>query len=216
MKLGGYTVEVATTSLPQKVASGFGKAFENLVGASYDMIAYLGSKVTNGINHAFLATQTLMTGKDIKSVVLVVLNEKPNDVGGNTFSIVTIEPLVSGGEKIGGMNIAPTYDIPEDALKVFNKHFEGFVGATLKPFALLGTQVVHGVAYLFAVESTMVVNPNSALSESKSINIIKIYSDYNDIESIEIIRGSQKENMLGYAFNWLSKDNSLEKSIAWC
>ena len=162
--LGSYTVDVHAGSMPQKVATGFGKVFENMVGASYEPIAYLGSKVVNGTNHAILAEQTLITGKDVKSIVLVVLNEKPGDVNGENFSIVEISTLASNGGQMGGLMIDPKTEIPADAKEVWDKHFAGFVGANNTPFALLATQVVNGIAYLFAVESTMIVSPTVSLS----------------------------------------------------
>lgn len=222
MKLGGYKIEVMTTSLPQKIATGFDKTCKELTGASYEMIAYLGSKVTNGTNHAFLANQTLITGKDISSIVLIVLNEKPNDVGGNTFSIVSIEPLLSNGGKLGGLAIAPTTKIPEDAKALFDKHFNFLVGASVEPIALLGTQMVHGGAYVFAIKSSSSVNPESVMGETETIQLVKVYSDYSDIDYIEVLRGQPDESndkpSLGYAFTWLTKtrsDNSFKESISW-
>ena len=75
--LGGYTIKVSTSGLPQKVASGFDKVFKDFTGASYTPIAYLGSQLVNGTNHAVLAEQTIMNGKDTKNAVIMVFNEKP-------------------------------------------------------------------------------------------------------------------------------------------
>ena len=189
MKFGGYAINVMTTSFPQNVISGFDKAFEGMTGAQYNMIAYLGSKVVNGTNHIYLAEQTLVTGKDVKSIVTVILNEKLDDVGGNTFSVVSIEPLVSNGGNMGGLNINPTTNIPEDAMTTFNKHFAGFVGAYVKPFALLATQVVKGVAYLFAVESTMIVTPSKLQTYPKSVQLVKVYTDFSEVEFTDVVTG---------------------------
>ena len=215
MKLGGYTINVMTTSFPQNVISGFDKAFEGMVGAQYDMIAYLGSKIVNGTNHAFLAKQTLVTGTDISSIVLVILNEKLDDIAGNTFSIVSIEPLLSNGGKLGGLNINPTTNIPEDAMDVFKKHFEGFVGINLEPFALLATQMVNGGAYVFAVKANNIVSPKSPFANSKYIVLMKIYANYKDVETIEVINERGNESKLGYAFTWLKSKESIFGDIDW-
>ena len=221
MAFGGYTVDVQTTKLPQKVATGFNKCFENMMGASYEMIAYLGSKVVNGVNHAFLAKQTLIVGNDVKSIVFIILNEKPGDVAAETFSIVEISTLMSNGggnNALGGISINPTTEIPDEAKAVFNKHFGGFLGANNIPFALLATQMVHGGAYFFAVESTMVTSPGRMTSgKVKTINLVKVFSDFSEIESIEVLGGasaatleeskneSGSNGVLNYAFTWSTK-----------
>ena len=208
MVVGGYSIKVSTNGMPQKVATGFGKVFDNMVGASYTPIAYLGSQVVNGTNHALLAEQNLVIGKDAKNIVLVILNEKPGDVDGSSFSIVEITHLLSEGGTFGGLNINPTTKIPDDAMKVFDKHFGGFLGANNKPFALLATQVVHGAAYVFAVESDMIISPNTMTSGTKSVNLVKVYSDFTEIETTPVLVGSPQdgEMLVGYAFNWLKSD----------
>lgn len=200
--LGGYNIKVCTTSLPQNVASGFDNAFDGLkfTGAEYEMIAYLGKQQVNGYNHAFLALQKLVTKDDVKNIVLVILNEKPGDVGGNTFSVVEIRRLLADGSNLmGGVNVAPTTKIPEDAMKTFNERFGGgLFGATTKPIALLATQVVNGVAYYFATESTLVTGPVGNIDvmankpEHVNINIVKIFSNYHDIETKLVLEGTKE------------------------
>lgn len=212
MKIGGYVVQVETSKLPQKVASGFGKCFDNWVGASYTPIAYLGSKLVNGINHAILAEQNLIIGKDVRSIVLVILNEKPGDVDGSTFSVVEIQTYLSSGTgKLGGININPTTDIPADAKAVFDKHYGGFFGANNTPIALLATQAVNGIAYFFAVESKMVVSPTAEQTlytsgNQRTIQLVKMYGNYNEIEVTDILSGSAAGQLLGEAnpdlVNW--------------
>lgn len=53
--VGNWEVKVAVDAMPQKVATAFGKVFEGFVGAQYTPIAYLGSQIVNGENHAILA-----------------------------------------------------------------------------------------------------------------------------------------------------------------
>ena len=232
--LGGYTIDVNNGSrLPQDVASGFGHAFEGLTGAEYEMIAYLGKQTVNGVNHAFLALQKLITKDDIKNIVLIVLNAKPGDVGGETFSVVEIKRLLSDGSNLmGGINIAPTTKIPDNAMNVFNDHFGTYFGvSSTKPIALLATQVVNGVAYYFATESTLITGPVNGINvitnsaSHVNINIVKVFDKYPDIETKTILSGTKvggelagsndavDQNRLstallnpsaavGYAFNW--------------
>lgn len=215
MKLGGYTVDVHTGGMPQKVESGFGRIFGELLGATYKPIAYLGSKVVHGTNHAILAEQNLITGKDIKNIVLIVLNEKPGDVGDETFSIVSIEPFISDMGLAGGYTVAPSTDISAEAKEVFDKAFQGFVGSNVKPFALLATKIVKGVEYVFAAEMNMIVSPTvMKTSDTKSVALIRVFSDFSEIGIDTIIEGSSpaddgKEGggPLGYAFTWLTGAN---------
>jgi len=203
MKLGGYTVKVSTGSMPQKVATGFDKVFEGWVGATYKPIAYLGSKVVNGINHAILAEQTLIVGEDVKSIVRIVLNEKPGDVDGTGLSIVEIKPLLSNGGKVGGVNVAASTEISDAAQAAFNKAFGGFLGSTVKPFAQLATQIVNGGKYYLAAELSMVVNQAQdritlSANDTTSVAIIAVYDNYKEIEIDTIISGEGvKEGLLG-------------------
>jgi len=221
MSFGGYEVKVST-GMPQKVATGFNKVFENMCGARYTPIAYLGSKVVNGTNHAVLCEQKLVVAEDVTSIVLVILNEKPGDVNGENFSIVEIDTLLSNGGKLGGLSINPVTDIPAEAKEVWDRHFAGFVGANNKPFALLATQVVRGGAYVFAVESTMIVSPTCMKAgDVKSVNLVKIYGDFSEVESVEVLRGSAaglkaehpKDAALDYAFTWSAKAGNLESPL---
>ena len=66
MSLGGWEVKVSN-NFPQKVASSLSSFNEQILGAEYVPISYLGSQVVNGINHAVLAEQTLLTGRDPKN-----------------------------------------------------------------------------------------------------------------------------------------------------
>ena len=163
-----------------------------------------------------MCKQILVVNEDVKSIVLVILNEKPGDVAAETFSIVEISTFMSNGGALGGLNIAPTTNIPAEAQAIFDKHFGGFLGANNKAFALLATQLVHGGAYVFAVESSMVVAPGKMTSGAiKSINLVKVFSDFSEIETINILdgiaegqllgTGEEKPETVGYAFPWLSK-----------
>lgn len=217
MKLGAYKIGAVVGKLPQKVASGFSRVFDRMVGTEYTPIAYLGSKVVNGINHAVLAEQSLVTGKDVHSIALVVLNEKPGDVDGSSITIVSIDPILSDAGLLGGYRLSDDFKITPEAQQVFDKAFTGFVGSNIKPFALLATKIVHGVEYVFAAEMTMLVSPSGGFDASgskKSIALISVYSDYTGINIEPIVEGTavgadnsddkDKGELVGYAFTWLT------------
>lgn len=158
--LGAWKIDINVNGMPQKVATAFGKLSEQLIGAEYAPIAYLGSQQVNGINHAVLAEQVVLSGRDTKNVVLIIFNEK-----GMECDLVNIERVVEGGGALGGTIIDVKTDIPEDAQKAFETTLAGFVGSAIQPFALLATQVTKGVNYVFAAKVTPVVaEPEDAVA----------------------------------------------------
>ena len=172
--VGTWKIDVAVGGMPQKLATAFGKLSESLVGASYTPIAYLGSQQVNGVNHAVLAEQTLITANENKNIVVIIFNEKPGSMDDPT--LVNIERVVEGGDGFGGTQIDVETEINKTAQGLFDKAFGGFVGSVVTPFALLGTQVVRGTNFIFACESTPVLADND--EDFKKVAIVTI----NDID----------------------------------
>lgn len=201
MKLGGWEVKVAVGAMPQKVATAFSEYFGTLVGAEYTPIAYLGSQVVNGINHAILAEQVLITGRDEKNVVLIVMNERGED-----FTVVRIENLVAQGAPLGGIKIDVETKIPEEAQRAWNTAFEGFVGSTVVPFAYLGSQVTNGTDYIFAATTKMIVRPmNNGVGMkfgADNVVIVVVHTGTNHADFINVLEHTEGEKNLGYAFTW--------------
>ena len=60
--LGGWDISrMKACNLPQKATSAFIGATQDLVGANYQPVLYIGSQVVNGMNYCILALQTLST-----------------------------------------------------------------------------------------------------------------------------------------------------------
>ena len=199
MSLGSWNVNVTVGKMPEKVATAFGE-LSNMVGAEYTPIAYLGSQVVNGTNHAVLAEQTVITGKDTKNVVVVIFNEKPNEM---KATLVNIERVVESGGPMGGIAVNVQTNIPSDAQEAFDTAFEGFVGSRVKPFALLGTQVVKGVNYIFAAEVTSV----TADPETK-VALVTVNGMTKDIAFADLLDSRSDIMSVGYAFTWLKRGTS--------
>lgn len=176
--LGSWTINVVTGGMPEKVATACGKLSEQLIGAEYAPIAYLGSQVVNGTNHSVLMEQTILSGKDVKNVVLVIFNEKPNDID---LTLVNIERVVEGGTGAGAVVVDPKTEIPEEAKDVFAAALEGFVGSSVQPFALLATQVVKGIDYIFAAEVTPVTQDPVKKVCTVTVNGLEKTVAFNDI-----------------------------------
>lgn len=187
---GGWNVNIEVGKMPQKVATAFSK-LGDLVGASYTPIAYLGSQVVNGINHAVLAEQTVLTGKDTKNIVVIIFNEKAGDA--NDPTVVNIERIIEGTSGVGGTSIDVKLDIPDDEMALFNKALSGFVGSNVESKALLATHVSNGVDYVFLAEISS-VSPDA----TKKAAIVVVNGMTNAVYFTDIL---SKPN-LGYAFSW--------------
>lgn len=198
--LGSWDVKVSVGALPQKVATAVGKLQEKLIGAEYTPIAYLGSQVVNGTNHAVLAEQLITTGKDTKNVVVIIFNEKPNEMD---LTLVSIERVIESGGELGGITVDVKAEITGDAKETYDKVFEGFVGSDIKPFAVLGSQVVKGVNFIYAATAKAVA------PEAKERAVIIIANAMTgEISFTDILNTKTDSLALGYAFTWLKKQNS--------
>lgn len=64
------------TSMPQDAASAW-SALETsgIIGASYKPLLYVGKQQVRGINHWFIAEQTLVTAIPVRHIVAIAINE---------------------------------------------------------------------------------------------------------------------------------------------
>ena len=196
--LGSWNIDVKVGGMPQKVATAFAKEFGEIVGAEYAPIAYLGSQTVNGINHAILAEQVLVIGRDVKNIVLIVMNER-DDV----FCVERIENIVAQGGVFGGTNIDVQTDIPVGAQDAWNNAFKEFVGSSVNPFAYLGTQATKGTDYIFAATSKMIVRPvGIKFSDEMEVVIVTIRAATGHMEFKSILGGKNDAELVGYSFTW--------------
>jgi hypothetical protein len=194
--VGNWDVKVSTGGMPEKIATAVGDL--KIVGAEYTPIAYLGSQVVNGINHAVLAEQLVVAGKDTKNVVVIMFNERPEGV-----TLVGIERVLESGGELGGISIDVKTDIPQDAKDAFDAVMNGFVGSKIEPFALLGTQITKGTNYIFAATLTPVTQ------DPKQSAVLVIANSLTGELSISDMLGTRHDAMaLGYAFTWLKRQNT--------
>jgi len=168
---GGWTLKFST-NYPEKVATAIG-LLNTLVGAEYTPIAYLGEQVVNGINHAVLAEQTLLNGKDTKNLVIMVFNEKP---GSMDVSLASINTIVYGGD-LGGVKVDASVEIPAEAQAALSKALKDFVGSKVEPLVYVGTQVTKGINYIFLAKVTPVT-----LDAESSLEIVTVNSMDNTLD----------------------------------
>ena len=193
--VGNWNVDVHVgANLPQKVQSAFDGLRETLLGAEYEALAYLGSQVVNGTNHAVLAEQTVLSGRDTKNVVVVIFNEKPNDMN---LTLVNIERVIESGAPMGGIVVDPKTEIPAEAQAAWDTAFEGFVGSKVTPFAYLGSQVVKGTDYIFVAEIVPMTRESNAKVAIVTVNGLTKQVTFSDLLE------DKHTASLGYAFTWL-------------
>ena len=75
MNFGGIDVleQQGLTKMPQEAATAW-SAIKELVGAKYKPVAYVGDQVVKGVNHVFIAEQTLMTSTPERRIVTIKVN----------------------------------------------------------------------------------------------------------------------------------------------
>ena len=198
-KLGAWEVNIST-NYPQKVATAISKLGETLLGAEYEPILYLGSQVVKGTNHAVLAQQTVLSGKDTKNAVILIFNEEPSTV---EATLVSIERVVESGGELGGIVVDMTTNIPNDAKMELTNVLDGIVGIDIKPVAYVGSQVVKGTNQIFVAEVTAVV-PNP----TKRVALVVANSLTGELSMTDLLDTKFNSMNLGYAFTWLKRQNT--------
>ena len=193
MDTGSWEIKINFNGMPQKVATAFSKLTETMVGAEYEPIAYLGSQVVNGVNHAVLAKQIIVTGRDTENIVVLIFNEKPNSM---EATLVSIERVVEGGLPMGGISLDIQTELSAGVRSVWDNAMVGYVGAQVEPVVFLGTQVVNGINYIF-VATCKAMSPEGVTElRLVTINTLEHQVCFSDLLS------NKQSNALKYAFNW--------------
>ena len=107
----------------------------------------------------------------------MIFNEKDEQ-----FTLVNIERVLESGEGEGGVVVDVQTDIPEEAEDAFEQALGGFVGEAVEPFAYLGDQVVRGIDYFFAAETT-----SSTAEPVKGVALLVVNSTENTVSFAEIL-----------------------------
>ena len=195
MNTGSWKINVNTHSMPQKVATAMAELTNQLTGAEYKMIAYLGSQEVNGINHAVLAEQTVLTGRDSKNIVILVFNEKPNS---KEITLVSIDRILEAGLPLGGtkIDVKIDEDIPEDVMEIWTDARQHCLGSKMIPIALLGTKVTNGTNYIF------IATVDAQIPGSEIELALITVNDFTRRMSFADLLADKTDHALGYAFSW--------------
>ena len=161
-------------ALPEDVATAFTEAAGT---TGLVPVAYVAEQIVSGTNYMILC-------RDEKEFRMIVISRDLQ--GGATFEndapfVLSDYVFESGGaqdEVLSGGWHTPAQltklPLPEDAEAAFEKALDGFVGSTVEPMALLGTQVVSGTNYAILCSVTPVT--------SNSIPSVEVVTVYEDLE----------------------------------
>lgn len=173
--LCGWEVNNGKLSLEEnaEAKAAFEKATEGLTGYEYEPIALLGTQIVSGRNYSILARGKAVVPDAEPSYEIITIYE---DLEGNA-KIPGEKVLVGGeGEKAVGAFTANDgeYDFSKNAevKAIFDKAFDGFVGASYEAVAYLGSQVVAGTNYLALFRETPTV-PDA----EPSFVLVTVYED---------------------------------------
>lgn len=191
---GNWNVDVQVGKLPQKVATAMANLNEVITGAEYKEIAYLGSQVVNGTNHAVLAKQTVLTGKDTTNIVMLVFNEKPGDM---VATLINIEHILDSGTGLGSVTINDTFDMDENAKATWDDAFEIYIGLRFEPFAYLGTKMTKGLNHIFMAKMI-----SAGPDDDVSVGLVAVNQMTHRVFVSDVFE-DKAEATLGYAFSWM-------------
>ncbi|MCQ2511272.1 MAG: hypothetical protein MJ116_12525 [Lachnospiraceae bacterium] len=169
-------------SLPDDLQQVFDDAAGQFNGLSQQAVAYLGSQVVAGVNHAFL-TQDIDGDHNFHVMIAYV------DLEGNVElkSVSDVDPSAEGDVEnadtavTGGWTVAEqTFStVPAEAKDAISAAVSEMVGISILPVALLDTQVVAGRNYSILCKTAPVV-PNA----TECFQIVHVYQDLSDHSEI--------------------------------
>lgn len=138
----------------------FDKAMDGFVGVGYEPIAYLGSQIVVGTNHAFFCKAQVIYPNSLPYFAIVYVYE---DLEGKA-EIAEIASMTVYGEMnenastaaqlAGGWSFA---EPQEDGMAAFEKASEYLTGASYTPIRVLSFQVVAGMNYCILCQAHIVI-----------------------------------------------------------
>ena len=77
------------TTMPQKAASAFYGATENLVGGNFEPVLFAGEQLVNGVNYCFYCKFNPVVQNPSTSFVKVIIN---TDLEGKNAKVISVQP----------------------------------------------------------------------------------------------------------------------------
>lgn len=156
---GGWQNSESPDITPDRRAV-FDKAMDGFVGVGYEPIAYLGSQIVAGKNHAFFCKAQVIYPNSLPYFTIVYVYE---DLEGKAeiaeIASMTVygeldENASTAAQLPGGWSFA---EPQEDGMASFGKASEYLTGASYTPIRVLSSQVVAGMNYCILCQAQVVV-----------------------------------------------------------
>ena len=149
---GGWEASVST-EVTAELSEVFEKAQEGYTGENYSPVAYLGSQLVSGTNHAFLCKTDSDSYWSIVYVyenldgVCEITNAYILDIAASNYENIVLTGKPSGEDMVGGWSMAETTEIDEELGAVIDGATADMSGVSYEPVLVLETQVVAGTNY---------------------------------------------------------------------
>ncbi len=152
--LGGWQ-KPASPVVTDEVQELFTKGTEGLLGVDYTPVAYLGSQLVSGTNHALLCRAASVTPNAAETYAIVFLyQDLQGKVEVKDIIRSSVETNLSG--MAGSWAQAEDPTISDDLKAAFDEAMKTRLGVNYTPVALLSTQLVSGTNYCILSEATVV------------------------------------------------------------
>ena len=166
------------------------KALDGLDGAEYTPVAYLGSQVVAGTNHAVLCRTAPVVPDAVETwAIIYIYEDLEGNVSLNDVKDFGVPTDIAGEDIDGGWTPAQSPVVTDDVKKAVEKAQEAMTGASFEPVALLSSQIVAGTNYCVLCEETASV-PGAEITYA----IVRIYADLEgNAEITDIVELPEEE-----------------------
>ena len=182
--VGGWSVP-ESVMITEKEKALIDKATEELDGAEYTPVAYIGSQVVAGTNHCLLCKITPVVPDPVSSYAIVYIYE---DLEGNAeiTDILDCAASVNFVDAPGGWSASESPVITDEVEAAFAKASEKAEDFKYSPVALLGEQVVAGMNYCVLAKTPV-------SSAGSKFALVYIYKDLSgNAEITDVIEFTEK------------------------
>ena len=188
---GGWELDITNTnaSIPDDAQEAFNNALINYTGMSFEPVALLGKQVVAGTNYMFLCKATpVVPNAETTYKVVVVYNNLENKatiskVSDFNFTKYVNEDIMPDNSQLSGgwYTEMPEeeIDLEEKVQTAFDNATNKLVGATYKPIAVVGHQVVSGTNYAVLCYGSL-----ATANENSGIYLLTLYEDLNNTQEI--------------------------------
>jgi len=152
---GGWNQCDVFEQIPEEAQRVFDKATGELMGVNYEAVALLSTQIVAGINYMFLCKETYVTPDAETFWSYIYINQDLDD-NCTVEYVDTIAQVNEDGELVGGWTMQDIKPLDETEAKAFETAVSELMGVSYEPVAVLATQVVAGVNYMFLSKATVI------------------------------------------------------------